>query len=279
MKKRGDLHSAMLVRSVGLLIAREKTTSRVILPRALFSVPVYYRPRSTLSLYSYGRRWLSVSAAVHVSKETPSFPEYGPGDAAAEVLETSAKARWAADAANIPELAPQGDLASLGLGGYSPVGLLQTILDFLHQSGVPWWAAIAGVTIALRLAMFPLVIKLQANAVRMNNIRPELEKLTEKIKQHKQAGNDLLANQVLAEMQHLYAKNNCHPVKMLGMPLIQVPVFISFFLALRRMAGVPLESMKDGGLWWFTDLTVPDPLYILPLLGCASFMGILEVRW
>ena len=196
------------------------------------------------------------------------------------MLETSSQGRWAADAADLaslPDLAPQGDLASLGLGGYTPIGLLQTTLDFIHQSGVPWWAAIAGLTVLLRFAMFPIVVKLQANAVRMNNIRPELDKLTAKMKQHKQAGNDIFASQALAEIQHLYMKNNCHPIKMLGMPLIQVPVFISFFLALRRMATVPLESMKEGGMLWFQDLTVPDPFYILPVLGCASFLAILEV--
>ena len=64
---------------------------------------------------------------------------------------------------------------------------------------------------------------------------------------------------------------------MMLMPVMQVPIFISFFVALRRMAAVPVESMKTGGILWFTDLTVPDPYYVLPLLGCASFMAIIEV--
>lgn len=34
-------------------------------------------------------------------------------------------------------------LAELGLGGYSPVGLVQNFLEFLHMGvGVPWWGAI-----------------------------------------------------------------------------------------------------------------------------------------
>ena len=261
---------------------------RALLSRGTSTVPVcFLQTRLTrveaVDPRSFGRRWLSMSSTAHVSNNA-SFPDYGPQDATNQVFETSSQGRWANDAASLPDvaanltdLAPQGDLASLELGGYTPIGLLQTTLDFVHQCGVPWWAAIAGLTVLLRLTMFPLVVKLQANAVRMNNIRPQLDKLTARMKQHKQAGNDLLAAQVLAEMQQLYIKNKCHPIKMMGMPLLQVPVFISFFLALRRMAAVPLESMKEGGMLWFQDLTVPDPFYILPLLGCASFMIIMEV--
>jgi YidC/Oxa1 family membrane protein insertase len=32
------------------------------------------------------------------------------------------------------------------------------------------------------------------------------------------------------------------------------------------MANYPVESMKTGGLYWFADLTVADPYYVLPIL-------------
>lgn len=31
------------------------------------------------------------------------------------------------------------------------------------------------------------------------------------------------------------------------------------------MASKPVESLKEGGLWWFMDLTSSDPYYLLPL--------------
>lgn len=43
------------------------------------------------------------------------------------------------------------------------------------------------------------------------------------------------------------------------------------------MVGVPVESMKDGGLWWFTDLTVPDPYCLLPLLTSTTVFITLEL--
>ena len=42
------------------------------------------------------------------------------------------------------------------------------------------------------------------------------------------------------------------------------------FFALRGMANCPVESMKSGGLFWFTDLTLQDPFFALPVITCGS---------
>jgi len=43
------------------------------------------------------------------------------------------------------------------------------------------------------------------------------------------------------------------------------------------MAVLPIESMRDGGLLWFTDLTLADPYYAMPLLTMATFLVTIEV--
>ena len=49
---------------------------------------------------------------------------------------------------------------------------------------------------------------------------------------------------------------------------------ISVFLSLRRMA-TEYPSMIDGGMLWFTDLSIVDPTYSLPLMaGCLTFLTI-----
>ena len=58
----------------------------------------------------------------------------------------------------------------------------------------------------------------------------------------------------------------------------QTPVFISFFIALRKMSYHPVPSMQTGGLFWFTDLTAADPYFILPLAVTGTMFFILEVR-
>jgi len=53
--------------------------------------------------------------------------------------------------------------------------------------------------------------------------------------------------------------------------LIQGPVFVSFFFAISNMVE-KVPSMKGGGALWFTDLTTPDSLYLLPVVtGLTAF--------
>ena len=60
-------------------------------------------------------------------------------------------------------------------------------------------------------------------------------------------------------------------------PVLQAPIFISFFIALREMANLPVPSLQTGGLWWFQDLTLSDPIYVLPLVVTATMWAVLEV--
>lgn len=52
---------------------------------------------------------------------------------------------------------------------------------------------------------------------------------------------------------------------------------MSFFFALKGMANAPVESMTHGGLFWFTDLTISDPYYLLPLLTSVTVWATIEV--
>lgn len=57
----------------------------------------------------------------------------------------------------------------------------------------------------------------------------------------------------------------------------QLPVFLSVFVGIRQMANLPVQSMTTGGAAWFTDLTIPDPYYALPLITMATFFITIEV--
>lgn len=56
-----------------------------------------------------------------------------------------------------------------------------------------------------------------------------------------------------------------------------MPIFISFFMGLRQMAGVPVESLKTGGLFWFKDLTVPDQYFAMPIITSLTLWATIEV--
>jgi hypothetical protein len=52
---------------------------------------------------------------------------------------------------------------------------------------------------------------------------------------------------------------------------------LSSFMAIRKMANLPVESMQTGGIWWFKNLAAPDPYFALPVISCVTVAYILEV--
>jgi YidC/Oxa1 family membrane protein insertase len=63
----------------------------------------------------------------------------------------------------------------------------------------------------------------------------------------------------------------------MALPLAQAPFMIFTFVGIRGMCKLPVESMKEGGILWFTDLTAVDPFYILPVLSVAGIMAVVYV--
>lgn len=169
-------------------------------------------------------------------------------------------------------------LISQGLGGWSPVGLLQHVFEYMHINlGMPWWLTIMISTIVIRTLMFPLVIKAQKNAIRMNNTLPQMQVLQLKMSNARRSGNALEANRYAHEMAAFMKENGIDPLKGLMVPLVQAPIFISFFFALRGMANLPVESFKTGGLFWFENLCITDPYYILPLITSSTLYLAIEL--
>uniref|UniRef100_A0A8C9SFD1 OXA1L mitochondrial inner membrane protein n=1 Tax=Scleropages formosus TaxID=113540 RepID=A0A8C9SFD1_SCLFO len=173
---------------------------------------------------------------------------------------------------------PELSLAELGLGSYTPVGLIQNILEFLHVDiGLPWWGAIVAGTILARCAVFPVIVKGQREAAKLNNVLPEMTKLSNRMNEAKMSGNKFEFSKSYSEMMLFQRKHDVNPLRGFLVPLVQAPVFISFFIALRKMAYLPVPSMQSGGIWWFPDLTAADPFYILPLAVTGTMFAILEL--
>lgn len=169
-------------------------------------------------------------------------------------------------------------LSELGLACHTPVGLIQNLLEFMHLDlGLPWWGAIVTGTVLARLAVFPVIVKGQREAAKLNNVMPEMTKLTNLMSEAKQSGNKFEFSKAYADLSVFQKKHNVNPLRGLLVPLIQAPVFISFFIALRKMAYLPVPSLQTGGTLWFQDLTMADPYYLLPIAVTGTMFFILEL--
>eukprot|EP00884_Botryococcus_braunii_P009438 jgi/Botrbrau1/18496/Bobra.0072s0075.1 len=151
--------------------------------------------------------------------------------------------------------------------------LFQRLLLFGHEAtATPWWESIAIVTLAVRVAVFPVVVKQIQSTFRMTQARPEMLAAQQIFKDEAARGNPNAQQEFAVRMNAVWAKYDCHPLKSMISPLVQAPIFIGFFSALRSFSTAKVPSLMEGGLFWFTDLTVPDPTYALPIIASGIFL-------
>jgi YidC/Oxa1 family membrane protein insertase len=184
-------------------------------------------------------------------------------------------------------IAQVGDLKLIGLASpYTPVGWIQQLLELNFVTfGLPWWGTIAVTTIAIRLLVLPISIKAQRSMAKLANIRPLIEPVQEDMARAKRMG-DMAGVQISGQkLQKIFKEHNVNPLHSIGLTLVQAPIFLSAFLALRKMAEANVPGFEDGmlvnnegGISWFTNLCAADPYYILPILSSVSMVASLEAN-
>ena len=144
-----------------------------------------------------------------------------------------------------------------------PVQAMQTVLETVHAAtGMPWWATISLSTLAFRLSLLP-IFRYQAFAVDrlvkagplLGALNQAMSKRLDQIKPGDTRGT--------TEACRVYASGLASALKIkkvsllaaMASPLIQLPVFITFALANRRMIDNEVPGLDEEGLAWFQDLT------------------------
>lgn len=178
----------------------------------------------------------------------------------------------------VPEAVSQApaisEVAIAAADSYFPVAALQYIIDGVHSfTGLNWWASIVLTTLMIRGATVPLLINQIKASSKLAMLRPQLEEIKERMQNSAMDPKAVADGQ--QQMQALFKQHGVTPFTPMKGLLIQGPVFISFFLAIRNMAE-KVPSFKQGGALWFTDLTTPDALYIFPILTALTFLITVE---
>ena len=181
---------------------------------------------------------------------------------------------------NISAITHLGDLKLLGLAStYTPVGWVQSFLEVNHVVlGMPWWGTIAISTILIRLLAMPLSIKAQRGMGKLANIRPIIEPIQEKMALAKRQGDSIQVQIHGQQLQKIFKDHEVNPFSAMAYSLGQAPIYLSCFLALRKMAELPVPGFESGGFSWVTDLTLADPYYILPIISCLGMLGSIEAN-
>ncbi|MEC7961847.1 MAG: membrane protein insertase YidC, partial [Pseudomonadota bacterium] len=133
--------------------------------------------------------------------------------------------------------------------------LLHTLNAMIGNMG---WAII-GLTVVIKMLVFPLAYKSYASMAKMKELQPQMEELK------KAAGDD--RQKMQQGMMELYKKEKVNPAAGCLPILIQIPIFFSLY----KVIFVTLELRHAPWAGWITDLSAPDPSSILNLFGLLAF--------
>lgn len=115
--------------------------------------------------------------------------------------------------------------------------------------------AILGLTLTVRLFMFPLANKSYESMSKMRTLQPKMEELKKK------HPDDPAAQQ--KELMALYQKEKINPLAGCLPLLLQIPVFYAVY----KMLFVTIEMRHEPFFGWIRDLSAPDPSMIWNLFG------------
>ncbi len=134
------------------------------------------------------------------------------------------------------------------------------ILKWIYAAVHNWGVAIILLTIAIKLAFFPLSAASYRSMAKMRIVAPKLQRIKELYPDDRQ--------KLQQAMMELYKTEKINPLGGCLPILVQIPVFIALYWVL--LGSVELRHSPFFG--WITDLSAPDPFYVLPVLMAASMV-------
>ena len=138
--------------------------------------------------------------------------------------------------------------------------LIMKVAEFLGGS---FGLSIIVVTILIRFAILPLMIKQTRSSKAMQALQPEMAKLKKKYssKGSKDTAKTAAGNNGTISKHGVNPMAGCFPL------MVQMPILIGFYHAISRT-----REIAEHNFLWF-DLGEKDPYYILPIVaGITTFI-------
>lgn len=130
------------------------------------------------------------------------------------------------------------------------------VIDWFAKELGNYGLSILVVTFLVRLVIFPLTWRQQKSMQEMQKLQPQMTKLREKYKKDPQ--------KFQAETMKLYQEHNVNPMAGCLPILIQMPILIAFYSAIRGDAHI------FNSTFLYLQLGQPDPYHILPFLAAVT---------
>jgi YidC/Oxa1 family membrane protein insertase len=135
--------------------------------------------------------------------------------------------------------------------------LLRAIYEFVGN----WGLAIILLTLLVRVLLLPAVVPQFKNMAKQRALKPEIDKINELYKDDREKKG--------AAMMELWRKHKVNPLGGCLPVLLQMPIFFALYQTL----STSIELYHAPFVLWWTDLSSPDPYYVLPIaLGALMFI-------
>jgi len=161
---------------------------------------------------------------------------------------------------------------------------IDAITTLHDQAGLPWWGSIALANVLARLLTLPVMIMSQQATSRMATINLDLlplKKMQEAMPKVKTQEQQRVLHAAMLEeagrlsLQHR-ATIGSTLLKMFSSLSLNGFVFLSIFNGVSSLTTHKAPSLTQGGMWWFSDLTVPDAYYGLPVLCTLTTLAMIQ---
>ena len=140
---------------------------------------------------------------------------------------------------------------------------LRFLKGLLGPGAYNWGWAIIIVTVIFNIALLPTRLSMMKSSLKMMRIQPKVEALKKRYAHLKVS--DPKRSEMNTEMMALYKTEGVNMYGSCLPMLLQMPLFFAYYRVLLNAV-----ELRQAQWFWLTDLSSPDPLYILPILILVS---------
>jgi YidC/Oxa1 family membrane protein insertase len=140
------------------------------------------------------------------------------------------------------------------------LGALQWIYGFVGNYG---WSIVL-LTILINIAIAPLRHKSVVSMRKMQAVQPQMKAIQDRYAGLK--ATDPAKQKMNTEIMNLYREKGVNPASGCVPMLLQFPVLLAFY----SMLSQSIELRGADFMLWITDLSQPDPYYVIPILMAVT---------
>jgi YidC/Oxa1 family membrane protein insertase len=139
------------------------------------------------------------------------------------------------------------------------------LLVWMHEHfALAYGAVLILFGVMIRVVLWPLNQKGMRASIRMQAIQPEMQRLQDRYKED--------PARLQKEMMELYKREGVNPFSGCWPVLLPWPVLLALFFVLSNTI-----ELRGQAFLWLPDLSLKDPLFIIPVLMGASMFAVQKV--